>query len=137
MIKISKQIDYALQLIFALDKQKYGEYLSLKKFSTESTISFLFLQKIAKSLREQGIITAEKGKFGGYCLRKPVNTISLREVVEAVEGPIGLSACTRSGHTCSKESQCTIKPGIQRLNAAMTTMMNATSIADMISSSTV
>ena len=81
MIKISKQVDYAFQLISELSKLEKNALLSLKTFSIKSNISFLFLQKIARSLRGAKIIKSVKGKNGGYMLVKKADKISVKEVI--------------------------------------------------------
>ena len=78
MIKLNRQVDYAMQFIFRLSKAKNDQHISLKKFSTESNISFLFLQKIAKALRQAGLVRAELGPQGGYSLQKPIESITLK-----------------------------------------------------------
>lgn len=132
MIKVSRQTDYALQLIFALSQAKNDETVSLKSFSRESSISFLFLQKIARSLRHHGIIAAVRGAQGGYRLAKPVQAISLRSVIEAVDGPYGVSACTKPGGACHKVGACHMQSGMERLKQAMIAQLEAMSVADMM-----
>ena len=116
MIKISKQVDYAFQLIVELAKLKKNASLSLKKFSLQSSISFLFLQKIAKLLREAGIIGSIKGRNGGYMLTKSAEKISVKEVIEAVEGQYNTVDCASSAKCCEKNKKCNMKSGFQIIN---------------------
>lgn len=132
MFKISKQADYAFQLILELSALEKGELLSLKKFSNKSSISFLFLQKIAKSLREAGIIESVKGKNGGYKLFKPASSISLKEVVEAVEGPYNAIECNKIDSSCDKIKNCTIRHGVGRVNKQMIQYLEAVTVSSMI-----
>lgn len=116
MIKISKQADYAFQLIVELAKLEKNASLSLNKFSLQSSISFLFLQKIAKSLREANIIRSIKGKNGGYMLIKSPKKISIKEVLEAVEGQYNTVDCAGSVKGCKRNEKCRLKPGFKRIN---------------------
>lgn len=116
MIKISRQSDYALQLVSELSALEKGQWLSLKMFSNKSSISFLFLQKIAKKLREAGMIEAIKGKSGGYKLKKPADKITLKSVMEAIEGPYGATDCYKFGKQCQKTDKCKIRHGIGKIN---------------------
>ncbi len=129
MIKISRQSDYALQLILGLSKVPKNEYLSLKKFSTESNISFLFLQKIAMHLRKAGLIEAAKGSGGGYKLLVDPSNITLRRVIEALDDHAGAAACIR-GEFCSKQDKCTLKPNMSVFNSRVTALLEQTTIAD-------
>lgn len=133
MIKMSRQVDYGLQLIFSLSKGK-NKPVSLHMVSRESTISFLFLQKIAKLLREAGLIVAVKGPRGGYLLARPMEDISLKDVMEAIEGGYSVAACTAQGGHCDKEGQCTLKKGVEKMQADMMHYMSSLKVADLISS---
>lgn len=117
MIKISKQTDYALQFLIELSNLEKNELLGLRMFSTKSSISFLFLQKIARAMRKADLIIAEKGKNGGYKLKKPISKISLNDVIEAVEGPYGPTDCSKLNGICKRSSKCTIKKGMSKINA--------------------
>jgi Rrf2 family protein len=132
MIRVNRQVDYALQLLTALGKVTKDEVLSLREFSRESTISFLLLQKIAKSLREAGLVSAERGPYGGYLLQRPLEQIQLKEVIEAIEGPFGISSCTKPGASCCHEAHCTIRRGAERLQARVAAIFEETSVADFL-----
>ena len=132
MIKISRQTDYALQLIFALYKQNSDYVMSLRRFSIESNISFLFLQKIARALRKDGIILAKKGRSGGYRLGRDIEKITISEVVQAVHGSYGVSQCTRLGHVCAREGKCTLQHTMRKLNNKLAEVLENTTLIEMI-----
>ena len=90
------------------------------------------MQKIAKSMREAGLIKAVKGKNGGYNLNKPIGKISLKEVMEAVDGEYGIVDCTKKG-SCKKNDLCNIKQGVGRINKEITKYLEKTTINSMIS----
>jgi len=132
MIKISRQVDYALQFILELSKLEKDALISLKKFSIKSNISFLFLQKIARLLKKAGIIIAVKGKDGGYKLSAPASNIKVLEVIEAIEGPYGITDCS-SSHKCSKgQNGCNIKRGVNKINSKIINIFESLSVTDMM-----
>ena len=131
MIKISRQVDYALQFLLRLHRAKPGELVSLKTFCTESSISFLFLQKIARQLRQAGLIEAGKGPSGGYRLTKSLESLSLKTLIEALDQDAGATACLR-GEFCAKESHCTIKPGIGNFNRQLSALFEQTMVLDFV-----
>jgi len=102
MIALNKQTDHAISLIVALGKIPHNEVLSLRTFALDSNISFLFLQRVARSLRNAGIVESVRGARGGYRLLKDPSHISFREVIEAIEGPISVVGCTR-GDGCEAQ----------------------------------
>jgi len=126
---MSKQVDYAVQLLIALSKNKKGEYLSLRMFSQESNISFLFLQRIARSLKEAGIVDATRGVYGGYFFIKKLENISLKELIEAVDGPFGITSCTR-GKACIRKGKCTAKKLFDSVNKKIEKILDTTPILE-------
>ncbi|HYE60284.1 MAG TPA: Rrf2 family transcriptional regulator [Candidatus Kapabacteria bacterium] len=134
MFKMSRQADYALQFLTELARLPDGEFLSIRTFATKSTISFLFLQRIAAALRHAGIVSAVKGAAGGYYLARPIQNITVKDVIEAVDGPFGMVACQTPGKTCSKEGVCTTKETMKQLNDQISTLLSHTSIRTFIRS---
>lgn len=116
MIKISKQVDYGIQFLKELSKSKPESPLSIADFSKKSSISFLFLQKIAKKLKEAGMVVSTKGAAGGYTLVRPLPSISMKELVEILDGPIGVVDCQKAGRVCPKEKNCAVKPMFHGVN---------------------
>ena len=132
MIKISKQVDYAFQLIAELAKLEKNASLSLKKFSLQSSISFLFLQKIAKLLREAGIIKSVKGKNGGYMLARPVETLNVKKIIEAVEGSYNAVDCAGSAKCCEKNKKCSMKSGFQIISKQINNYFEKLKVTDIL-----
>lgn len=108
MFSLSKQVDYALQFLMELTTLPDGEWLSLRVFADERTISFLFLQKIVRKLKQKGYVSSTKGVHGGYRLAIDAGTLSLKHIIEAVEGPYASAACMKGEH-CPIEEKCTSK----------------------------
>jgi Rrf2 family transcriptional regulator, cysteine metabolism repressor len=105
MIRFSKELDYAIQLIVKLAQLSNIEILSLKQFSEERKISFLFLQKIARSLRQKGLITSIRGAHGGYALAKKAEKITIKHILEAFDGRYAPVECLR-GKKCKRSKDC-------------------------------
>lgn len=103
MIYINRQLDYCLQLLLALADMPKGEWLSLRAFATDRSISFLFLQKIARKLKSAGIVQAQKGPLGGYALALSAKDITLHMVAQALESRAPLQ-CMHG--QCNKQPTC-------------------------------
>lgn len=126
MIHVSKQVDYALQLLIALSKLEKDTFLSLRKFSSDSNISFLFLQRIARALKEADMIDATRGVHGGYFLITDPYKITLKELMEAIEGPFGITTCCKE--SCSREKGCSSKKVFLNINKQIEKMLDTTFI---------
>ena len=112
-LHLTKKVDYGIYLLIELSKGN-GQSLSIKKIAEQNMLSFTFLQKIAGLLLKAKIIQAERGKYGGYSLIKKPQDISLREIIEALEGPISLTRCLKT--TCRREKICQVKPVVEQIN---------------------
>src|SRR3989338_3738379 len=122
MIILTRQVDYGVQFLKALAVQKNGKSLSVRQFSHDSTISFLFLQRIVRKLKLHGIIHSERGPSGGYVLARPDMSISLSDVIDAVEGPHGIVQCLKAGKMCERKDVCTARPTFQSVQDTMNHM---------------
>ena len=131
MISLNKQTDYGVQLLLALQELPQGEVLSLRLFSQNQNISFLFLQQIARKLKQAGLIAASKGAQGGYFLAKQGSEIRLTDIINAIDGEYAIVECMKKESDCPKESTCTSKPLFTVLQTNMLQSMNAYSLVDM------
>jgi Rrf2 family protein len=117
-LNLTKKADYGLFLLTVLAKKQL-ERKSIQKIADENELSFSFLQKIARILQIGGLIAAERGKFGGYKLTKKPENISLKEILETLEGPIAIAPCfmTNKNHLCCSHREfCKIKNGLKKIN---------------------
>jgi len=110
MLEFNREIHYALHLVLTLMQLPSGETLSLRKFSKNNNISFLFLQRIAKKLREVKIIQAVKGAHGGYHLLAKPEKLTVKSIVDAIDGQCALAECLRSGYVCPRQKFCRAHP---------------------------
>lgn len=69
-------------------------------------MSQTFALKILRKLRTGGIVDSIKGAQGGYKLARSPQEITLRDVIESVEGPYNLSRCLSDGYTCKHAEEC-------------------------------
>ena len=70
-------------------------------------------------MQKGGLIIAERGKFGGYQLTKKPEEITLKEILETLEGPIAIAPCftnTKNNLCCAHRPFCSIKNGLKKIN---------------------
>ncbi len=87
-MRLSRQVQYALCGIFDLAYNGAGEPVHVRRIGECQRIPHRFLEQIFQRLRKAGLVTGKRGPGGGFLLTRPPSEISLREVVEAVDGPI-------------------------------------------------
>ncbi|MBQ6569676.1 MAG: Rrf2 family transcriptional regulator [Clostridia bacterium] len=97
---ITLESDYAIRIVDYLSHQT--EKKSAAQIAEDSSVPQRFALKILSKLASCDIVKSFKGTKGGYILAKEPGEITLRLVIEAVEGPYVLSRCLYSGHECSR-----------------------------------
>ena len=100
-MRLNQETDYALRLVYIFTCKKSDEYLSAKEIAFQHAIPFRFLLKVMIKLKKAGIIASRQGIDGGYKLAKKPRDINLKDVIEAIEGPININRCLKSSALCN------------------------------------
>jgi Rrf2 family protein len=122
MLQINRQTDYAVRVVLALAKQSLGTRLSSGAIQREMLIPKAFMGRIVAQLAAAGLVKTFPGRDGGLELPRPTSDITLKDVVEAFEGPILLSECLQSKgeeNDCPFRVSCPVSNKWGRVQAAM------------------
>ena len=133
MLKINRQTDYAVRVLLALAKRGEGARLSSTDIQREMLIPKAFMTRIVAQLSHAGLINTFPGRDGGLMLPHSASQITLRDVVEAFEGPILLSAClqAKGEDDCPFQSNCPVRPKWGRVQVAMMREMASITFEDL------
>jgi Rrf2 family protein len=121
MLKINRQTDYAVRIILALAKQGEGARLSSSEIQRDMLIPPALMPRIVSMLARAGLVNTFPGREGGLMLPRPAAQITLKDVVEVVEGPILLSDClqVQEEDDCPFKSNCPVSSKWGRVQVAM------------------
>jgi Rrf2 family protein len=89
-MKFSRKTEYALRAVVAMCRATPGTVFSIQSLATQEHIPLKFLEQILLVLRKGGVLHSRRGAGGGYQLARPANRITLREILELVDGPLEL-----------------------------------------------
>ncbi|MBN1825064.1 MAG: Rrf2 family transcriptional regulator [Candidatus Eisenbacteria bacterium] len=92
-MKLSRKGVYALRVLPHLAKNYGGAPLSVARLAELEQIPPKYLEQILSTLRKRGLLVSERGKDGGYVLRKPPEQITLGDIIRAVDGPLAPIPC--------------------------------------------
>ncbi len=110
-MKITKIGDYALRSVLYLSTQPVIKISAVSEICKDCEIPYHITAKIMQKLIKAGIVRSFQGNKGGFKLAKPANEITIKNVIEAIEGPIVLNDCSVNGKMCSMERiNCSIHP---------------------------
>lgn len=131
MFRVSRLTDYAT-LVMTCIATHPGDVLSTAQIAEEAHLELPTVSKLLKSLGHAGLVDSFRGVNGGYRLARPAQKISLADIVEAIEGPLGMTECTLSEGQCEREAQCGVRGSWQRINHVLDNALRAMSLADML-----
>ncbi len=100
-MQLNVTTDYAFRVVLHL-AQKEGEIVSRKEIAAHHKVTTMFLQKIMASLMEAGLVESHRGARGGFRLARPAKTITLLDVIEALEGKFHINRCLEEDAFCSR-----------------------------------
>jgi Rrf2 family protein len=105
-MEITRQADYAVRSMVHLSELSVDGRVSTASISEAESIPLPFLTKVISRLATAGLVTTSRGMGGGVSLARPPEEVTLRQVVEAVDGPIVLNHCLLRSGTCDREPNC-------------------------------
>lgn len=130
-MRLSSMADYAVVTMSAAARHcgsaslvdadgKKRARVSAAQLAEETGLPAPTVQKLVSLLSAAGLLRSARGAGGGLQLARPAAAISLADIVEAVEGPIALTACIEQGrHDCALEKSCSIRPHWPLVNEAL------------------
>lgn len=119
MFRVNRKTDYAVRVVVALAKHPAGTRLPTQQIQDEMLVPRPFLQRIVAELSAAGLIRTYTGPNGGLELARPAEQISLRDLVEIMEGPTCISECLELPHECPLSSACPVRSRWGRLQAVI------------------
>lgn len=129
----SKRCEYGLQAMIYLAGLQSPGYVSIREISARTGISSTFLTKILQILKEKGFVDSSRGQNGGVMLTQNPNTISLKDIIVAIDGPGLFESCVVGLPGCGHQKPCPLHEQWSITRACITDTFATTSIADLAS----
>jgi FeS assembly SUF system regulator len=118
-MRLSNLADYAVVILAAAARKPDGR-VNASLLAEETGVPLPTAQKLVGRLAAAGLVVSSRGTGGGFRLARHATELSLADIVEAVEGPIAMTACVEAGtHDCCVEHSCRVKPHWDAVNDAM------------------
>lgn len=119
-MRLSSMADYAVVTMAAAARHCGGVRVSAGQLAEETGLPAPTVQKLVSRLTAAGLLRSSRGVGGGLKLARPAAAITLADIVEAVEGPIALTACCEQGrHDCTIEDACSVRPHWEIVNSTL------------------
>ena len=131
MLKLNRLTDYAILILGALSMRP-DERLSSHELANYTQIGQPTVAKLTKMLVAAELIESSRGVNGGCVLLRAPEAISVADVVEAIEGPIALTACVEGAvDPCAVQNGCFMSGNWNRVNGAINQALSGVSLAEM------
>jgi FeS assembly SUF system regulator len=134
MLRVTKLTDYAT-LVLATLAQAPGRVHSAAELAERARLELPTVSKVLKPLAHAGLVTGFRGASGGYMLARPAADIPLIEIVEAIEGKLGLTECSGEHSACEYEPHCGTRGHWHKVNEVIAGALRDVSLAQMLSPS--
>ena len=130
MFQLSKKADYGLIALKHL-AQHADVSISAREIASEYHIPAELLAKVLQRLARKGLLVSQHGTNGGYVLARDPSKISIVDVLEALEGPIGITPCER-GETCEQLDFCSVRDPLMKLKVKVVRVLGDTSNYELV-----
>lgn len=128
MFRINRKTDYAVRVMVCLARRPFGARLPTQEVQTEMLIPRAFLQRIIADLSKSGLIRTFPGPSGGLELARPAESIDLKHIWEAIEGPLLISECLQEPGECPLDVACPVQRRWCRMQALLVQELEATTL---------
>jgi len=115
MLRLSKKTDYALIALKDLASSPAATSCSAREIAARYDIPVELMAKVLQRLARRGLLESHQGTRGGYKLSRPADRISVADVIQAIDGPVLVTACSDEDETCEQYSKCNVRDPLWRL----------------------
>lgn len=118
-LKITQECDYAIRIVLMLSGLGAGARVDANSIAQAQGVPQRFTVKILRKLVQGGIVCSFKGAKGGYCLQRPPEDITLKELVFLIDGPVEINKCLGGSYVCGRGRMpvCAVRRQLQRINS--------------------
>ena len=128
---ISRKTDYALRMLSMLAENE-DSLLSVRSAAEAAGVPYSFARSIQHGLAQAGIVESLRGVHGGMRLKVGANQVTIRQIVEAVQGPIIVNDCTAKGGECARRGECCYHPIWAGTQALVHNYLDSVTLEDVV-----
>jgi Rrf2 family protein len=130
-MQLTRAADYGIRAIVYLASLPEGARAQLPSISAATDAPPPFLSKVLQALTRARMVASSRGASGGFQALASGRRASLRQLIEAIDGPISLNACVLAGDNCRRKAHCPAHPVWLRAQHAMMAILSATTVAEL------
>lgn len=132
MFAVSTKIRYGLRAMLRIALIARQKPVSVSTIAEQESISQKYLEAILQGLKKAGLLKSSRGPEGGYQLSLPAEQISLRRIVEAIDGPVLTVGCVPDREVCDRADNCLTRGVWSELQERLNGFMEERTLAMLI-----
>lgn len=130
MLKVTRLADYAVSIIASFNGCE-DDILSSQEIIKKTKLKKATVNKLLSKLVKKSFLEAFRGANGGYKLKKDLSDISIKELIEAIEGPVLLTDClNKNANNCNLFNVCNTKTIWSYVNTAINQTLDGIKVKD-------
>jgi Rrf2 family protein len=115
MLRLSKKADYALMAMKHLAVHSDASSASAREIAEAYDIPLELMAKVLQRLAKSGLVLSLQGTRGGYRLAKATRQISVADIIQAIDGPLTVTACSTESENCGQYSKCSVRDPLWKI----------------------
>ena len=132
MIKLSTKGRYAIRAMLDLAMQTRENPIMIKDISRRQAISDLYLEQLFNRLKTAGLVRSTRGPRGGFTLTRAPSLITMRDVLQAMEGSTAPVECVDNAQICERSDNCVTRQLWSAIKLAMDEVLDSTTLKDLV-----
>lgn len=131
-MQFTKAEEYGTLGVLYLAEKNSSSVTPLSEISEAKKIPEKFLAKIFQSLSKSGIVRSHRGVRGGFTLAKAPNTVTIKEILESIQGPYHLCKCIPDASMCPQGQECALRDLIVMAEDRLVSVFDSHTLADLV-----
>lgn len=131
-MRFTRGADYGTRGMIYLATMPLDSVILVSDIASAINLPTSYLAKIFQELAKEGIVHSHRGARGGFSLARPASLITLRQIIEAIEGPIALNRCLSASEGCENSATCPIHPVLARAQGQLVDVLDQTTLHDLV-----
>ena len=133
MLRLSKKADYALMAMKHLATHTDVASTSARAIAEEYNIPLELMAKVLQRLARRGLLTSHQGTRGGYRLSRAASAISVADIIQAIDGPLTVTACSTEDDNCGQYAKCSVRDPLWRIKDRIVSALATCSLQEVSS----
>ncbi len=132
MLRFSKKADYALIALADLASRPDGASSSAREIAERYNIPVELMAKVLQRLVRMGMVASHQGTRGGYHLARDAAQISVADVIQGIDGPVLVTACSDEDESCDQYATCNVRDPLWRLKDSIVQLLATFTVNELV-----